>query len=659
MESWIEELDLTIWETEPPTVPENTFTQNADDYWQAWNMWSAEQQVTDFAATLVETIQPETIVETGMGQGYSTRRLINAIENTDTKLVVYEAEKDLRTRTEPHLKNYTTNPNVELANHPNPTQHTIQQADLLWLDSHWPERFRELRIWAQHGKPGSYAFLHDANPNAHPQSGHHQLANLIQQLDMPTMWFDNPRGSALLHKPENYQPAITRWPQARANPGETGSVFIVQIDPGEVNGAYTQSLVKMVTYSMQFPGLVAGYVRRTGGPRVYAHRDALVRHFLNETDASWLLQIDSDMVFHHTLLQSLISIADPQDRPIVAGHCYMLRGESGPLPTMWAEDPNGRGPIDLISQEGYPIGEVIEVGATGGACILIHRSVFEKIQATNPNYPFPWYEETLVGDKPIGEDITFCIRARQHGFPIFVHTGLDIGHMKQTQINHDFYRDWRRVRRFVVASTPRSATGYMSQLLQGAGIACGHERVYNLEGIEWKMRWGDSSWMSVPHLQQFDGTIFHMVRNPLHTVSSIMDLNFFGPDRNEQVTPYGMYAEQHALTPEEETLTPLTKTIRFVVRWHQKIVAARPNLSFRVEDMNPDLLTEILAFCRPPQPLPPSQLAEYINGMPTNINTRPETTTRPHQYTWETLHQADPEYSEQLQQMATDWGYDY
>ncbi len=88
---------------------------------------------------------------------------------------------------------------------------------------------------------------------------------------------------------------------------------------------------------------------------------------------------------------------------------------------------------------------------------------------------------------------------------------------------------------YVVVSTPRSATGWASQVLTAMGLQCGHETYYNLhlqqpenknEGI-----WGDSSWLAVPFIKYLpSGTIvLHQIRNPWDTIASLVGLGWFGP----------------------------------------------------------------------------------------------------------------------------------
>ena len=70
------------------------------------------------------------------------------------------------------------------------------------------------------------------------------------------------------------------------------------------------------------------------------------------------------------------------------------------------------------------------VAATGAAFLLVHRRVFDEVRGRGFSRAFPWFQETENEYGRVSEDITFCLRARQCGFPIFVHTGVELGHVK-------------------------------------------------------------------------------------------------------------------------------------------------------------------------------------------------------------------------------------
>lgn len=604
---------VDAWVEEPVSVPETKFTPHAEKGWSAWNGWSVEVEVADFLPQLAELIGAERVLETGCGQGYVTRRLAPTGPFDTWELVTFESDDELRSR----IADFPLwDDQTRLDDKPTPDETDIGQADLIICDSDVKYRIDEIRLWVEHGKPGSFLWTHDTARH------HGWLPDTIfkSTVGLPRLQFDNPRGSTLFYKPyddEQYEPVVEVE-------GPSGSVFVVQIDGGTVDGAYAHSMIKAVTYTMQFPGLFSGYLRWTGGPLIAKARTEVVKHFLGRTDADWLLMVDSDMVFDPDTIHRLWQNADAQNRPIVAGHCYAMMAERGPIPTMWQAAPEGS-PGPLIPFEGYPTNALVPVGATGAACLMVHRSVFEKLQAEMPDHPYPWFEEAYWGNLPVGEDLTFCIRARKAGFPIFVDTSLDIGHVKPQLVNRDWFERWRKSRRFVITGWGRSGTAYIADLLRKVGISCGHEWVYTADGPDWGSRWGDASWMAVPYLDEFDGPIVHLVRDPYKVAESLIGSALFDPD-NDSLAPvntpdFREFVYKH-IPGLEQLEDPVDRVVAYMEVWADRIDQFDAPI-FRVEEMDAEKLVEIVNMTGRPRPATVADVAAAVEATPTDVNTRP------------------------------------
>jgi hypothetical protein len=90
----------------------------------------------------------------------------------------------------------------------------------------------------------------------------------------------------------------------------------------------------------------------------------------------------------------------------------------------------------------YPVNTVVDVAATGSACILIHRAVFETIRDEMGD---TWYDpipNPYVGGMH-GEDISFCLRAAKLGFQTHVHTGVRTSHLKHLWLSEVDYWNYR------------------------------------------------------------------------------------------------------------------------------------------------------------------------------------------------------------------------
>lgn len=155
------------------------------------------------------------------------------------------------------------------------------------------------------------------------------------------------------------------------------------------------------------------------------------------SDVDWLLWVDTDMGFAPDTLYRLLAVADPARRPVVGALCFAQRqfahdGMNGyrtqPMPTLYDWKEAEDGVPRFLSVPMYPVNHLMRVAATGSACILIHRSVFERIaEKLGPT----WYDRTPGTDgKLLGEDISFCVRAGLLEVPIHVHTGVRTSHYK-------------------------------------------------------------------------------------------------------------------------------------------------------------------------------------------------------------------------------------
>lgn len=220
------------------------------------------------------------------------------------------------------------------------------------------------------------------------------------------------------------------------------SLALAYVHPGHVDAHFMQSIVNVLVDDShrQNPRVLRGgsYIAIGSGPRIAEARNQCVLSFLNECQAAWLLMIDTDMVFPVSALDKIMEAADPETAPIIGGLCFG-GGRSGVMfPTMYrlVKPELNESPVQTIEE--YPPDAMCEVDATGAAFLLIHRSVLQKMGETYKDSPYPWFLEGSVykGTK-FGEDWAFCMRAKTEGFPIHVHTGVKIGHVKPQVLDED------------------------------------------------------------------------------------------------------------------------------------------------------------------------------------------------------------------------------
>lgn len=155
---------------------------------------------------------------------------------------------------------------------------------------------------------------------------------------------------------------------------------------------------------------------------VYAAREQAAKYLL-ESGCDSLLFIDSDMVVPMDLVPRLIEA----DKDIVSGLAF--KRVPGYEPCIFKKCDREGTEFYLD----YPKG-LIEVQGVGMACTLIKRKVFEILQ-TPYFFPMP----------NIGEDLAFCVRAREAGFRIFCDTELICGHCNTEVVTETHYLKWKEI----------------------------------------------------------------------------------------------------------------------------------------------------------------------------------------------------------------------
>ena len=101
------------------------------------------------------------------------------------------------------------------------------------------------------------------------------------------------------------------------------------------------------------------------------NRNDIAARFL-KTDAEWLFWIDADTIVPAAALQRLMGLG----KTLASGLYY---GKNPPHPPIaYVKWNKAYAPIERTQK--WEVGEIIPVDATGGGCLLTHRSVYEDIQ---------------------------------------------------------------------------------------------------------------------------------------------------------------------------------------------------------------------------------------------------------------------------------------
>ena len=122
-----------------------------------------------------------------------------------------------------------------------------------------------------------------------------------------------------------------------------------------------------------------------------------------------------------------------------------------PKPTIfnWAKNPDGS--TGFVPDMHYKRDALVKCDATGSAAVVIHRSVFERINAKTPGR---WYTQIQNPDTGLifSEDLSFCLRCAEHEIPIHVDTSIKTTHLKPVWLSQ-----WHHEMALAAAEAERAA----------------------------------------------------------------------------------------------------------------------------------------------------------------------------------------------------------
>ena len=282
-----------------------------------------------------------------------------------------------------------------------------------------------------------------------------------------------------------------------------GSVLLGYLHEPTFTVNFVQSLEALRSWDAshnQLLGQFATMKCEAGG--IPEGRDRLVDALLS-SDCEWLFMVDSDMGFAPDTLDRLLDAAASGSKPVVGALCFAWReaatdGMGGfrhvPRPTIldWIEHEDGV--RRFTGRLTYPADSMVQCGATGAACMVIHRRVFEKLAeqglcGTREGGRPSWYAR--VPDSTgalLGEDVSFGVRCMAAGIPTWVHTGIRTTHAKTIYVSEQDFLDSQLptpATDFVGVVAPELSEPSWTSLLASTGLA----RFCDLDDIRDEVRW--------------------------------------------------------------------------------------------------------------------------------------------------------------------------
>jgi hypothetical protein len=218
-----------------------------------------------------------------------------------------------------------------------------------------------------------------------------------------------------------------------------------------VTGPFHESILALQLYELSKARPLLTHRLPQSGLYIDHNRNAIASKFMKHPERpDWLLQIDSDISFPPTLVETLLELAGREKKilaasvplgPPLPSSAWMMTDQPG----IWAGVPS-----ELVPAEGAPF------DGLATAVILIHRDVLEAIadqvgqcwflkmmvpRLDVPSSAEAWGETGRVRDREyvaVGEDLAFCMRARDAGFQPWCAKVPGLKHHKTLPMSHDF-----------------------------------------------------------------------------------------------------------------------------------------------------------------------------------------------------------------------------
>ena len=165
------------------------------------------------------------------------------------------------------------------------------------------------------------------------------------------------------------------------------------------------------------------------GSLVYESRNDLAKYAV-QSEADYVLWLDSDMMFEPELLEKMMATLQEKDLDILSGIYYRRRHPFSPV-LMKKLSIAENNFCEYENFNAYPEDGIFEVEGIGFGCVLMKSDVLMDIKATYNDWFSPFGR--------VGEDLSFCWRARQTGHKIFADPSIQLGHCGQQIITKEFY----------------------------------------------------------------------------------------------------------------------------------------------------------------------------------------------------------------------------
>ncbi len=169
--------------------------------WHMYDSMSAEVEVLDFLKSIVTTIKPELVVETGTFSGLSTLRIAEGLkQNGVGRVITCEWDKKVYEAARKRFSESGLGPWIDARNESSLEMKVEGRIDLLFCDSDVPLREQEVRRFLPQVNPNGLILMHDASSAM--QVVREAALRLEAEGLLSVLLFPTPRGLVVAQKRE-------------------------------------------------------------------------------------------------------------------------------------------------------------------------------------------------------------------------------------------------------------------------------------------------------------------------------------------------------------------------------------------------------------------------------------------------------------------------
>lgn len=200
----------------------------------------------------------------------------------------------------------------------------------------------------------------------------------------------------------------------------------------QVPAEFADALARLTSYGLQ--GYTIGQIFKIGS-LIYTSRDDIAK-FAIESEADYVMWFDSDMIFPPDTISRLMVHLQREDVDIVTG-LYFRRVQPFSPVLFDKLELRPEGGVEWTDfKEIKP--ELFEVGGCGFGCVLMPTEIFIAVQNK--------FNQMFTPMFGVGEDLSFCIRARELGYRIWCEPSIPLGHVGYNVVTRNFFEAYQAQR---------------------------------------------------------------------------------------------------------------------------------------------------------------------------------------------------------------------